>query len=128
MPTLLGLADAPIPERVQGEDLSRQILGTGGQVPTEVLLEQTQPGNTPHYAQWRTLRTRKWLYAESGHTERPEALDRAVHGLRSVVAAQGRQAFGLFSCSKSTNEMNFIAQKFARVVMGSNNVDSCNRT
>ncbi len=57
-----------------------------------------------------------------------EAMDRAVHGLGSVVAEQGRQAFGLFSCSKSTNEMNFIAQKFARVVIGSNNVDSCNRT
>jgi formate dehydrogenase major subunit len=53
-----------------------------------------------------------------------EALDRAAAGFRS---RRGR-AFGLFSCSKSTNEMNFTAQKFARVVMGSNNVDSCNRT
>jgi predicted molibdopterin-dependent oxidoreductase YjgC len=24
--------------------------------------------------------------------------------------------------------MNFVAQKFARVVIGSNNIDSCNRT
>jgi predicted molibdopterin-dependent oxidoreductase YjgC len=24
--------------------------------------------------------------------------------------------------------MNFLAQKFARVVVGSNNIDSCNRT
>jgi predicted molibdopterin-dependent oxidoreductase YjgC len=24
--------------------------------------------------------------------------------------------------------MNFTAQKFARVVLGSNNIDSCNRT
>jgi predicted molibdopterin-dependent oxidoreductase YjgC len=24
--------------------------------------------------------------------------------------------------------MNFMAQKFARVVLGSNNIDSCNRT
>ena len=38
------------------------------------------------------------------------------------------EAFGMFSCSKATNEMNYVAQKFARVVMGSNNVDSCNRT
>ena len=37
-------------------------------------------------------------------------------------------AFGLFSCSKGTNEMNYMAQKFARVVMASNNIDSCNRT
>jgi formate dehydrogenase major subunit len=37
-------------------------------------------------------------------------------------------SFGLFSCSKSTNEVNYAAQRFARSVMGSNNIDSCNRT
>jgi formate dehydrogenase major subunit len=57
-----------------------------------------------------------------------EALDRAAAGLQAVVDARGPQAFGLFSCSKSTNEMNFAAQKFARAVIGSNNIDSCNRT
>lgn len=57
-----------------------------------------------------------------------EALDRAADGLKAVVGAHGAQAFGLFSCSKSTNEMNFAAQKFARVAIGSNNIDSCNRT
>jgi predicted molibdopterin-dependent oxidoreductase YjgC len=57
-----------------------------------------------------------------------EALERAARGLDAVKQAHGGQAFGLFSCSKSTNEMNFAAQKFARVVMGSNNLDSCNRT
>jgi predicted molibdopterin-dependent oxidoreductase YjgC len=57
-----------------------------------------------------------------------EALDRAAAELRQVVAGHGPRAFGLFSCSKSTNETNFIAQKFARTVIGSNNIDSCNRT
>ena len=57
-----------------------------------------------------------------------EAIDRAAAGLRRVADAHGPQAFGLFSCSKSTNEMNFAAQKFARTVIGSNNIDSCNRT
>jgi formate dehydrogenase major subunit len=57
-----------------------------------------------------------------------EALDRAAAGLKAVVDARGPEAFGLFSCSKSTNEMNFAAQKFARVAIGSNNIDSCNRT
>jgi predicted molibdopterin-dependent oxidoreductase YjgC len=57
-----------------------------------------------------------------------EALDRAAEGLRRVVERHGPRAFGLFSCSKSTNETNFIAQKFARSVIGSNNIDSCNRT
>lgn len=57
-----------------------------------------------------------------------EALDRAATGLRRVVEHHGPRAFGLFSCSKSTNEMNYAAQKFARVAIGSNNIDSCNRT
>jgi formate dehydrogenase (hydrogenase) len=57
-----------------------------------------------------------------------EALDRAASGFRSAVAKRGPQTFGLFSCSKTTNEMNFLAQKFARVAIGSNNIDSCNRT
>ncbi len=57
-----------------------------------------------------------------------EALDRAAAGFRSAVEKKGPQTFGLFSCSKTTNEMNYLAQKFARVVVGSNNIDSCNRT
>ena len=57
-----------------------------------------------------------------------EALDRAAMGFRSAVEKHGPTTFGLFSCSKTTNEMNYLAQKFARVVVGSNNIDSCNRT
>jgi predicted molibdopterin-dependent oxidoreductase YjgC len=56
-----------------------------------------------------------------------EALDRAAAGF-GRARAQGPSAFGMFSCSKATNEMNYVAEKFARAVMGSNNVDSCNRT
>jgi len=56
-----------------------------------------------------------------------EALERAAAGF-DAARRRGPNAFGMFSCSKTTNEMNFVAQKFARVVMHSNNVDSCNRT
>jgi formate dehydrogenase major subunit len=57
-----------------------------------------------------------------------EALTRAVDGFRGVVDRLGPTGFGMFSCSKSTNEMNYAAQKFARTAVGSNNIDSCNRT
>ena len=57
-----------------------------------------------------------------------EALDRAAAGFDKERQTGGAQSFGLFSCSKATNELNFLTQKFARAVMGSNNVDSCNRT
>jgi len=57
-----------------------------------------------------------------------EALDRAADGLRRATERNSGQGVGLFSCSKATNEMNFIAQKFMRQVLRSNNIDSCNRT
>jgi len=57
-----------------------------------------------------------------------EALDRAAEGFRRNREARGPNALGIFSCSKSTNEMNFVAQKLARVVFGTHNIDSCNRT
>jgi formate dehydrogenase major subunit len=57
-----------------------------------------------------------------------EALDRAAAGMARVRDARGGRSFGIFSCSKSTNEMNYAAQKLARVALGSNNIDSCNRT
>jgi formate dehydrogenase major subunit len=57
-----------------------------------------------------------------------EALDRAADGLRAATERSGGNGVGLFSCSKATNEMNFVSQKFMRQVLHSNNVDSCNRT
>jgi formate dehydrogenase major subunit len=57
-----------------------------------------------------------------------EALDRAAEGLHRSVAASGPHAVGMFSCSKATNEVNYIAQKLMRVAIGTNNIDSCNRT
>jgi formate dehydrogenase major subunit len=67
-----------------------------------------------------------------GDTLRPaswdEALDRAAAGFRGNIAAKGPNAAGIFSCSKSTNEVNFLAQKLARTAFRNNNIDSCNRT
>ncbi|TDD52473.1 molybdopterin oxidoreductase family protein [Saccharopolyspora elongata] len=57
-----------------------------------------------------------------------EALDRAAEGIARTVEERGPDAFGVFSCARATNEMNYVAQKFARAVIGTNNVDSCNRT
>jgi formate dehydrogenase major subunit len=57
-----------------------------------------------------------------------EALDRAAEGFRRNLEKHGANATGIFSCSKSTNEVNFLAQKLARVAFGNNNIDSCNRT
>jgi predicted molibdopterin-dependent oxidoreductase YjgC len=57
-----------------------------------------------------------------------EALDAAAAGLDRARRQDPTRSFGMFSCSKASNEVNFLAQKFVRSVMGSNNIDSCNRT
>ena len=64
------------------------------------------------------LRTASW----------DQALDCAADNFRQIKSKHGYQGFGMFSCSKTTNELNFLAQKFSRSVMGTNNIDSCNRT
>ncbi len=56
------------------------------------------------------------------------ALDKVAGDFTRIRQQHGGDAFAMFSCSKSTNEMNYAAQKFSRVALGSNNIDSCNRT
>jgi formate dehydrogenase major subunit len=82
-----------------------------GQIPTERLTTPLIRENGKH-------RAATW----------DEALSRVADGIRGEVARRGPRAFGMFSCSKTTNELNFIAQKFVRSVIGCNNIDSCNRT
>jgi formate dehydrogenase (hydrogenase) len=57
-----------------------------------------------------------------------EALDVTAEQFRKTLAAHGPDSVGIFSCSRATNEVNFLAQKLARVVFGNHNIDSCNRT
>ena len=77
------------------------------------------------------IRLTEPLVRENG-TLRPaswdEALDRAASGFRRTIDAFGPNAMGTFSCSKSTNEVNYLAGKLSRSVFGTNNIDSCNRT
>ena len=57
-----------------------------------------------------------------------EALAAAAAGFARSRDRLGPDAVGMFSCSKATNEVNYLAQKFMRVAVGTNNIDSCNRT
>lgn len=57
-----------------------------------------------------------------------EALDLVAKSFQAQVQKHGTETFGMFSCSKTTNELNYITQKFVRSVIGTNNIDSCNRT
>ncbi|GAC1447191.1 MAG: hypothetical protein PVSMB8_05530 [Vulcanimicrobiaceae bacterium] len=57
-----------------------------------------------------------------------EALDVAAGGFRQTMQTHGGDALGIFSCSRTTNETNYLAQKLARTVFRTHNIDSCNRT
>jgi len=59
---------------------------------------------------------------------RPATWEEALGRVATAFAAHRGSEFGMFSCSKATNETNYLAQKFTRLVQGSNNIDSCNRT
>ncbi|MBI3180869.1 MAG: formate dehydrogenase subunit alpha [Myxococcales bacterium] len=57
----------------------------------------------------------------------PEATGFVAERLRGLVAQYGPDSVGVLGSSRATNEENYLAQKFARVVLGTNNVDCCAR-
>lgn len=56
-----------------------------------------------------------------------DALDYAAEALTRTLATYGPSGIGVLGSARATNEDNYLAQKFARVVLGSNNVDCCAR-
>jgi len=56
-----------------------------------------------------------------------EVIDFVAGRLRAIVADHGPDSIGLLSSSRGTNEENYVAQKFARIVLGTNNIDCCAR-
>jgi len=57
-----------------------------------------------------------------------EALHYISEKLSSIKTQFGGEAFSMFACARATNEVNYVTQKFTRAVMGTNNIDGCNRT
>lgn len=57
-----------------------------------------------------------------------EAYDFIVGRLASIKKDYGPESISMFACARTTNESNYITQKFMRAALGSNNIDGCNRT
>lgn len=57
-----------------------------------------------------------------------EALDLISSRLSEIKTNHGPDAIGVMSSSRCTNEENYLMQKLARAVIGTNNVDQCART
>lgn len=56
-----------------------------------------------------------------------EALDFTAERLQTIIARHGPDAVGVLGSARASNEENYLAQKFARVVLGTHNVDCCAR-
>jgi formate dehydrogenase major subunit len=56
-----------------------------------------------------------------------EALAAAAAALRGAAEAGGPDAVGVLGSARATNEDNYVVQKLARAVLGTNNVDCCAR-
>jgi arylsulfatase A-like enzyme len=66
LPTLLNLCDIPVPDDVQGKDLSHAVLGIPGEEPDSVYLQILGPGwptRTKWLGLWRGVRTHQYTYA-----------------------------------------------------------------
>jgi predicted molibdopterin-dependent oxidoreductase YjgC len=56
-----------------------------------------------------------------------EALDLVARRFKEIAAEHGPDATGFLASAKCTNEENYLLQKLARGVVGTNNVDHCAR-
>ena len=56
-----------------------------------------------------------------------EALNFIAKKLKTILEESGPSATAVLGSARATNEENYLAQKFARVVLKSNNVDCCAR-
>jgi len=53
-----------------------------------------------------------------------EALDRVASRLKKIASDNGPQSIGFLGSSKCTNEENYLLQRMARTLIGTNNVDN----
>jgi predicted molibdopterin-dependent oxidoreductase YjgC len=56
-----------------------------------------------------------------------EALDLVARKLGDIKSEHGSDSIGMLTSARISNEENYIAQKFARAVLQTNNVDHCAR-
>jgi predicted molibdopterin-dependent oxidoreductase YjgC len=60
-------------------------------------------------------------------TDWDAALAAVADGLEKAKEGRGPDAVGFFASARCTNEENYLLQKLARAVVGTNNVDHCAR-
>ena len=56
-----------------------------------------------------------------------EALDYVAKRFKEIIDKEGPEAVAFLASGKCTNEDNYVFQKFARAVLGTDNIDHCER-
>jgi predicted molibdopterin-dependent oxidoreductase YjgC len=118
------------PDRLTKPKVRRYLLD-GGPKPFEALKRVRQTvipvsGGTEH----RSAGVRKdgedpaWEWVE---TDWDTALDLAAGKLRQARDTHGPDSIGLLTSAKCLNEENYLMNKLARQVIGTNNIDHCAR-
>lgn len=98
------------PDRLLKPRVRRYLL-EGGEKPNPTVIHQ--PGTD-----------KNWDWVE---TEWDTAIGITAQKLRTARDSYGPDSVGLFTSAKCTNEENYLMQKLARQVIGTNNIDHCAR-
>ena len=88
---------------------------------SEARSQKSEVGD-PHAS--REIRNPKWDWVE---VDWDTALDIASRKLREARDQYGPDSVGILTSAKCTNEENYLMHKFARQVIGTNNIDHCAR-
>lgn len=85
--------------------------------------------NASRYVQSKDRLTKPLVRNGDGFAEVSwqDAYKKVAQGLEGIKKAHGPDALGFFASAKCTNEENYLFMKFARGVLGTNNVDHCAR-
>lgn len=76
------------------------------------------------------MRLKSPLIRENGRLQKAtwnEAIQITAENLKKISDTYGPDSIGVLVSAKMTNEENYLAQKFTRAVIGTNNVDHCAR-
>lgn len=76
-------------------------------------------------------RLKEPMIRKNGHLEEvtwDEAFDYIADKLQTIKEKDGPDSIGCIASSRCTNEEDYLMQKFARAVIGTNNIDECART
>ena len=76
------------------------------------------------------MRLKSPLIRENGRLQKAtwnEAIQITAENLKIISDTYGPDSIGVLVSAKMTNEENYLAQKFTRAVIGTNNIDHCAR-